>query len=60
TVGQPEISLINGEELTRIDALIEAETWPEKWNGSEHRGDEWLPEILADGSVQPLLFEEVR
>ena len=55
-VGQSDICLINAEELTRIHELIAAETWPEKWDGSEHRGDEWLPEILADGSVQPLLF----
>ncbi|WP_008318077.1 phosphoadenosine phosphosulfate reductase family protein [Leptolyngbya sp. PCC 6406] len=54
--GQPEICLIDGEELTRIRELIAAETWPDKWDGTEHRGDEWLPEILADGSVQPLLF----
>jgi len=54
--GQPAISLINDEELARIRVLIEAQTWPEKWDGTEHRGDEWLPEILADGSIQPLLF----
>jgi len=54
--GQPEICLINAEELARIHELIAAETWPEKWDGTEHRGDEWLPDILPDGSVQPLLF----
>jgi DNA sulfur modification protein DndC len=53
---QPDICLINAEELARIRELIAAETWPEKWDGTEHRGDEWLPEILSDGSVQPLLF----
>lgn len=55
-IRQPEVSLINAEELARIHELIEAETWPEKWDGTEHRGDTWLPEILSDGSVQPLLF----
>ena len=54
--GQPELSLINEVELARIRELIDAKTWPEKWDGTEHRGDEWLPEILPDGSVQPLLF----
>ena len=54
--GQPLLSLINDEELARIKALIAAQTWPEKWDGTEHRGNEWLPEILSDGSVQPLLF----
>lgn len=55
-LGKPEISLINGEELARIEELIAANTYPEKWDGTEHRGDEWLPEILPDGSIQPLLF----
>jgi DNA sulfur modification protein DndC len=53
---QPTVSLINDEELTRIRELLAAKTWPEKWDGTEHRGDEWLPDILPDGSVQPLLF----
>ena len=56
--GQPHLSLINDQELARIEALMAANTWPEKWDGTEHRGDEWLPEILADGSVQPLLFSQ--
>lgn len=33
-VGQPEVSLIDQEELARIEALIDAETWPEKWDGN--------------------------
>ncbi|WP_228021821.1 hypothetical protein [Vasconcelosia minhoensis] len=56
---QPEISLINDEELARIEALISADTWPEKWDGTEYRGDTWLPEILSDGSIQPLLFSDI-
>ena len=56
--GQPELSLINALELARIEELIAARTYPEKWDGSEPLGDEWLPEYLADGSIQPLLFEE--
>ncbi|NER81119.1 MAG: phosphoadenosine phosphosulfate reductase family protein [Leptolyngbya sp. SIO1D8] len=56
TCGQPNVSLINDEELARIRELIAAKTWPEKWDGTEHRGDEWLPDILPDGSIQPLLF----
>jgi DNA sulfur modification protein DndC len=55
-VGQPAISLINDEDLDRIRVLIDEKTWPEKWDGTEHRGDEWLPEILSNGSIQPLLF----
>jgi DNA sulfur modification protein DndC len=57
--GQPPISLIDDVELARIRELIAAKTWPEKWDGTEHRGDEWLPEILSDGSLQPLLFQEL-
>lgn len=55
----PKISLINPKELKRIRDLIAAETYPDKWSGSEPRGDEWLPEILPDGSIQPLLFEKL-
>ena len=58
-LGKPELSLINDEELARIEELIAANTFPERWDGTEHRGDEWLPEILPDGSVQPLLFDEI-
>ena len=54
---RPLISLINQEEHDRIEELIAANTYPEKWDGTEHRGDEWLPEILPDGSIQPLLFD---
>ncbi|MBW4659904.1 MAG: phosphoadenosine phosphosulfate reductase family protein [Drouetiella hepatica Uher 2000/2452] len=56
-LSKPEISLINDEELSRIEELIAANTYPEKWDGTEHRGDEWLPEILPDGSIQNLLFD---
>jgi DNA sulfur modification protein DndC len=59
SLDQPEISLINPEELARIEELIAASTYPEKWDGTEHLGDEWLPEILPDGSIQNLLFDEI-
>jgi DNA sulfur modification protein DndC len=57
-LSSPEISLINGEELARIEELVAAGTYPDRWDGTEHRGDEWLPEILPDGSIQNLLFDE--
>ncbi|MGI0492160.1 phosphoadenosine phosphosulfate reductase family protein [Alkalinema pantanalense CENA528] len=56
-LGRTKISLINTEELARIEELIAAKTYPEKWDGTEPRGNEWLPDILPDGSIQPLLFE---
>jgi len=59
TLGKPEINLINDEELARIEELIAANAYPEKWDGTEPQGDEWLPEILPDGSVQPLLFDQL-
>jgi DNA sulfur modification protein DndC len=55
---RPALSLINAEELARIEELIAARTYPEKWDGTEPHGDVWLPEYLADGSIQPLLFDE--
>lgn len=55
----PTISLINDEELERIEELIAAQTYPEKWDGTEPHGDEWHDEILPDGSIQPLLFNQV-
>jgi DNA sulfur modification protein DndC len=54
----PEVVLINEEELTRIEELMAANTWPNQWDGTEVRGDAMLPEILPDGNVQQLLFEE--
>jgi DNA sulfur modification protein DndC len=57
-LGKPELSLINDEELARIEELIAANTYPDRWDGTEHRGDEWLPEILPDGSIQNLLFDD--
>lgn len=55
-LGRPLINLINDEELARIEELIEANTWPQKWSGEEELGDKMLPDILTDGSIQPLLF----
>lgn len=56
--GRPEISLINEEELARIQELMTANTWPDRWDGMEARGDMMFPEIFSDGSVQELLFDE--
>lgn len=56
--GMPEVILINEEELARIEELIAANTWPNQWDGTEARGNVMVPEILPDGNVQQLLFEE--
>jgi DNA sulfur modification protein DndC len=56
--GQPEVSLINEDELARINNLIKENTWPEKWDGEEHHGQVLLPKIYSDGSMQLLLFDD--
>jgi DNA sulfur modification protein DndC len=57
-LGKPTVSLINDEELKRIEELIAANTYPERWDGTEPRGDVMLPELFSDGSIQPLLFDD--
>lgn len=55
--GRPLVDLINAEELARIEELIAAGTYPNKWDGNEPGADEPMDFINADGSVQPLLFQ---
>lgn len=56
--GRPAISLINEEEHARILELIEAGTWPDRWEGDEATGDEPYVQIYRDGTSQPLLLAE--
>jgi len=49
------VDLINREERIRIDELIDANTWPQKWSGDEATGDIPMDAILAEGVIQPLL-----
>jgi DNA sulfur modification protein DndC len=37
--GRPLVDLINEEEYARILALIDANTWPYRWDGTEETGD---------------------
>jgi len=53
--GRPFVSLINDAEHGRIEELIAANTWPDKWSGDEPVGDELLPRVFGDGKVQNLL-----
>jgi len=55
--GRPIIDLINPDERARIEALIAAGTWPNKWTGSETRGDVLIPMVYQNGDVQDILFE---
>lgn len=53
--GRPLIDLINDEEHARILELIEANTWPDRWTGEEPHAAKILPQVLAEGVLQPLL-----
>ncbi len=50
--GRPRIDLINDQERQRINELIEANTWPRRWNGEEPRADE----PFEEAGVRRLLF----
>jgi DNA sulfur modification protein DndC len=54
-MGRPEIDLLNEEEILRIIELINAKTWPNKWDGTEPRGDKPFEEVLPDGSTQMMM-----
>lgn len=54
---RPKIDLLNTEEEQRIYELIEANTWPDGWDGTEPAGDTLLDRIFNDGTIQPLLGE---
>lgn len=60
--GRPPVSLINDEELARIEALMAADTWPNGWDGDEVTGDVMLPQVVGEGLIQPLIgaLEEWR
>lgn len=52
--GRPEVSLINAEELARIEELIDANTWPNRWTGDEMLGDDVRERVQHDGTIQPV------
>lgn len=54
-LGRPEIDILNPEERDRILHLIEANTWPRGWDGTEADGDSLIERINRDGTRQPLL-----
>lgn len=56
--GRPTISLINEEEERRILELIEAKTWPERWDGTEPRADVIMDEVKRDGSIQHVFLKD--
>ncbi|MCW2395870.1 DNA sulfur modification protein DndC [Sphingobium sp. B8D3C] len=58
-LGRPGVDILNAEEEARIRELIEARTWPQRWDGSEPSMDAWLDRIHSDGTVEPILFREL-
>jgi DNA sulfur modification protein DndC len=54
--GRPAIDILNGEEEARIRELIDAETWPQGWDGDEPVADTPMDSVFADGSVQPIFI----
>lgn len=54
-VDMPGINLVNDEEHARILELIEANTWPDRWDGTEARADEPFEQIGPGGEIQQLL-----
>lgn len=57
-IGRPIVNHLNGHEHDRIIELIEANTWPNGWTGTEPHADEAFDEWRPDGSIQPNLFPE--
>ena len=46
--GRPLLDMLNAEEVARIEALVAARTWPQRWTGDEPRADEPFEEDAAD------------
>lgn len=51
---KPTVDLINSEEYWRINELIDANTWPNRWTGEEMNGGQQIETLFPDGSVQPI------
>jgi len=56
--GRPEYVILRGAEVQRINELIDANTWPIGWDGTEPLATEQLPEVYSDGVIQPILVYE--
>jgi DNA sulfur modification protein DndC len=52
----PQVFLINAEEEKFIRQCIDDRLFPNKWSGEEPNGNDLLPYVYQDGSVQLLLF----
>lgn len=50
--GMPSIDTLNPEEVARIEELIAAGTWPNRWTGDEPTGDAPFERVTASGELQ--------
>lgn len=49
------VDMLNPAEVARIEELIDANTWPQKWDGDEPTGDEPFERRFANGDIQTIL-----
>ena len=54
--GSPGIDTLDAEEVARIEQLIAADTWPNRWAGTEPTGDTPFERVFVDGSKQREMF----
>lgn len=54
------VDLINAEEEAKIIELIEAETWPRGWDGTEPIASKPFENVRPDGSVQMAMMDLLR
>lgn len=50
--GAPVVDMLDAGEVARIEELIAAGTWPDRWAGDEPLGDEPYERVHGDGSTQ--------
>lgn len=60
-VGMPKIDILNAEEISRINELIELKIYPDKWSGDEVNAAIPPKETYyQDGSVMETLFKHIQ
>lgn len=60
-IGMPKIDILNQEEVSRINELIQLRTFPDKWSGEEINASIPPDEIIyQDGSIMESLFKNIN
>jgi DNA sulfur modification protein DndC len=54
--GRPTIDILNDAEVLRINQLIDSNTWPHGWDGTEQGAEIPTPHYFPGGVVQELLI----